>query len=103
MTLSKLLQDQRKVCYVLFRIVSYTTLVIIVDEIDYTLFNQTITFVGNYSLGDSECAVMNVTTIDDNIVEGTEVISVFITPGLTATISIFIIDNDCRTFQILQQ
>ncbi|CAI8019852.1 SCO-spondin [Geodia barretti] len=64
------------------------------DEIDYTLFNQTITFVGNYSLGDSECAVVDVTTIDDNIVEGTEVISVFITPGPTATISIFIIDND---------
>jgi hypothetical protein len=39
------------------------------DEIDYTLFNQTITFVGNYSLGDSECAVVDVTTIDDNIVE----------------------------------
>ena len=69
--------------------------VIIVDEIDYTLFNQTITFAGNYSLGDSECAVVNITTIDDNIVEGTEVISVFITPGPIVA-SIFIIDNDCK-------
>ncbi|CAI8047192.1 Scavenger receptor cysteine-rich domain-containing group B protein, partial [Geodia barretti] len=63
------------------------------DGVDHTFSNQTITFAGNYSLGDSECAVVNVTTIDDNIVEGTEVISVFITPGPIVA-SIFIIDND---------
>ena len=40
--------------------------------------------------------MVNVTTIDDDIVEGTEVISVFITPGPTATISLFIADNDCK-------
>ena len=41
------------------------------------------------------CGVVNVTTIDDNIVEGTEVIAVFITPGPIVA-SIFIIDNDCK-------
>ena len=65
------------------------------DGVDHTFSNQTITFAGNYSLGDSECAVVNVTTIDDNIVEGTEVILVFITPGPIVA-SIFIIDNDCK-------
>ena len=69
---------------------SFTT-----DGADYKFPNQTITFSGNYSLGDSECAVVNVTTIDDDIVEGTEVISVFITPGPIVA-SIFIIDNDCK-------
>ena len=39
--------------------------------------------------------MVDVTTIDDNIVEGTEVISVFITPGHIVA-SIFIIDNDCK-------
>ena len=63
--------------------------------IDYTFHNQTIRFSGNYTAGDYECADVNVTAIDDSMVEGTEVISIFISPGpLLATI--FIIDNDCE-------
>ena len=74
----------------LLTVFSYTA-----DGVDHMFSNQTITFAGNYSLGDSECAVVNVTTIDDNLVEGSEVITVFITPG-PIVVSIFIIDNDCK-------
>ena len=42
--------------------------------------------------------MVDVAAFDDDIVEGTEVISVFITPGPIATISLFIIDNDCKLF-----
>ena len=43
--------------------------------------------------------MVNVTTIDDNLVEGSEVIAVFITPG-PIVVSIFIIDNDCKAIYV---
>ena len=40
--------------------------------------------------------MVNVSATDDDLVEGTEEIGVFITPGFSSTVSIFIIDNDCK-------
>jgi hypothetical protein len=68
-----------------------------VDETDYILYNQSITFNGSYSEGDSECVMVYVRAVEDSLVEGTEVIPVAVIPYFSedpTPVSIFIVDND---------
>ena len=52
-------------------------------------------FNGSYSVGDSECVTMNISALSDNLVEGTESFAVDL-DKLNTTVTIFIIDNDCK-------
>ena len=62
---------------------------------DYIFNNETITFNGSYSVGDSECVVVTLSALSDDKVEGTEDISMYFQPEVNA-VSVFIIDNDCK-------
>ena len=61
-------------------------------------YNQSITFNGSYSVGDTECAIAPTYAPADYEVEGTEFISVEVNVSrdFTERIRIFIIDNDCK-------
>ena len=75
---------------------SLSNLFIPVDELDYVLnYNYVVLFNGSYSVGDSECMTMNVSALSDNLVEGTESFAVDL-DKLKTTITIFIIDSDCK-------
>ena len=65
-------------------------------NLDYVFGNNTVTFNGSYSVGDSECVVVTVSAPRDNLVEGTEY---FIANIYTLDIQvfIFIVDRDCET------
>ena len=54
-----------------------------------------VVFNGSYSVGDSECVLMNVSALSDNLVEGTEAFTVTV-HRLDTSVTIFIIDNDCK-------
>ena len=74
------------------------TTIIFSDITDYIFYNQTVTFSGNYSVGDTECVVAPTYAAADNEVEGTEFIrvEVNVSRNLTERVRIFIIDNDCK-------
>ena len=82
----------------------YSTTLFIRDTVgsDYSPFSGSIYFRGDYSVGDTECVVVYVTSPDDNLVEKTEV---FYTEAVAdygnvavddSEILFYIIDNDCK-------
>ena len=54
-----------------------------------------VVFDGSYSVGDSKCVTVNVSALSDNLVEGTEAFTVTV-HMLDTSVTIFIIDNDCK-------
>jgi hypothetical protein len=63
---------------------------------DYVFYNQTITFNGSYSAGDSECVSATAYAPDDYEVEGTESFNVRVdlSCGNSSIVCIFIVDDD---------
>ena len=73
------------------------------EVLDYVFYNDTITFDGRYSVGESECTTVRVFAPDDNLVESTEVFNATVFPRASSltSVSIFIIDNDCKWVFVL--
>ena len=73
------------------------------EMLDYVFYNDTLTFDGSYSVGESECTTVRVFAPDDNLVESTEVFNAIVFPGASSltSVSIFIIDNDCKWVFVL--
>ena len=71
-----------------------------VDGKDFvtTYHPSTVTFNGSYSVGDSECVMVNVHALEDSLVDGTERFTVLIQPEINCNPVVFIIDNDCKVF-----
>ena len=63
-----------------------------IEDLDYIFSNITIIFNGSYSVGDSECVIVN--AFSDNLVEGTE--KFYVQVDSFHTVPVFIIDNDCK-------
>ena len=61
------------------------------DKLDF-VFNTEVIY-GSYSVGDSECGTLNVGALSDNLVERTFTASLY---KLDTSVTIFIIDNDCK-------
>ena len=79
----------------------YQIYIIPVAELDYVLnYNHMVLFNGSYSVGDSECVTMNVSALSDKLVEGTESFA-FDLDKLNTTVTIFIIDSDCKYIHVL--
>ena len=74
----------------------YEILHFIPDGEDYIASNVTITFNGSYSVGDSECELVNVSALDDNLVEGIETFHFFLRPEISFPLVTFIIDSNCK-------
>ena len=63
------------------------------DRKEYVASNVTITFNGSYSVGDSECELVNVSALDDNLVGG---FSLMLQPAISLPLVTFITDNNCK-------
>lgn len=80
---------------------------LIAEEIDYLFDSDYIIFNGSYSVGDSECVMIDIVANTDNVVEGMEVIKANVNEKQEddrrlSSISIFIIDNDCMFMEYQQ-
>ena len=66
------------------------------EEKDFLPFNTSVTLNGTYSVGHSECVALNITAVEDNIVEDTETFLIVSGSSSGPELVFFIIDNDCK-------